>query len=311
MPSGDRLEESLKKMPLSGDFPCPRTLSVVIPAYNEEAAIVATIQRCQNALAFLGRENLEILVVDDGSTDRTGELARQQGITVQRHPTKGGYGLSLKDGIRTAKFDTIAISDADGSYPVEEIPTLLEKYAQGFDMVVGARTGKHFRGTFLKYPMRLISRWMVEFTVGQRIPDVNSGLRIFSKQECMALFNHLCNHFSFTTSLTLGYIMGSKFLASVPIPFFARVGVSKVRFSRDSLRTLQFIVHAILYYNPLKIFLLLCAVILIFAFRCFTVTLVAHLTSTFLLGLGSILPSFIIFSLGLLAELMHQIMIKD
>lgn len=286
-------------------------ISVVIPAFNEESAIVDTIENCRKVLVALSVEDFEIIIVDDGSTDRTAELAHANGARVVRHPGNGGYGLSLKDGIRAAKFDTVVITDADGTYPVDKIPDLLEEYRKGFNMVVGARTGKYYRETFYKSPMRLVLRWIVEFTAGRKIPDVNSGLRVFSRNEIVGYFNHLCNTFSFTTSVTLAYLMTGRYLKHIPIPYYKRIGSSKVRLLRDSMRTLQFIVQAALYYNPLKIFLILCGLVLSFSVLCFGISLVTHLTVTFYLGIGGILMSILIFSLGLLSELVRQIMIKD
>lgn len=114
-------------------------ISVIIPALNECNAIVDTIGRIKAALAGAQLTPYEIVVVDDGSNDGTGRLAEEAGARVLRHPHNIGYGRSLKDGIMAATYDTIVISDADGSYPLEAIPTLVERYNQGFDMVVGAR----------------------------------------------------------------------------------------------------------------------------------------------------------------------------
>ncbi len=280
-------------------------ISVVIPAFEEEEAIGAVIQELQ---AMLGATVHEVLVIDDGSPDATAALAQAAGARVIRHPHNLGYGAALKSGIKAAQYDTIVITDADGTYPTEALPELLRKYETGFDMVVGARTGTHYRESALKSPLRLILKWLVEFTTGRKIPDINGGLRVFSRQTVIPYFDRLCNTFSFTTSLTLAYMMTGKFVTYLPISYRQRIGKTKVRLLRDSLRTLQYIVQAILYYNPLKIFLLLCGAILAFFVICTVAALIWRLRSAFYLALGSVFLAVHVFCLGLLAELLKQIM---
>ncbi len=226
--------------------------SVIIPALNEEGGIAAVIDRLQ---ALSPRP--EIIVVDDGSTDKTGEIAKSKGAVVIRHPSPGGYGRSLKDGLRVATNELTAIADADGTYPVERIPELIASLEDGYDMVVGARHGKHYRGAFLKMPARIVFKWLVEFTTGRRVPDINSGLRSFRKTEVLKYEEDLCNGFSFTTTITLIYLLTGKFVRYVPIDYGARKGRSKVRIIQDSLRTLQYITEVIVTYNPLKLFVLM------------------------------------------------------
>lgn len=280
-------------------------ISVVIPAYNEEHAIDATLAQVRQALAGT---DFELIVVDDGSTDSTGERAAAAGARVITHPHNLGYGLSIKDGIRAAEFDTIAITDADGTYPTDELPKLLQEFGRGFDMVVGARTGDHYRESALKAPLRALLKWLVEFTTGRTIPDVNSGLRVFSRSEAIPYFDHLGNTFSFTTSITLAYMMTSKFVKYVPVPYRPRIGQTKVRLFRDSLRTLQYIVQAILYYNPLKMFLLICVGLSIVGAGAVFAAAIAHDRLFFYFGAGSLAMAVQVFCLGLLAELLRQIL---
>jgi glycosyltransferase involved in cell wall biosynthesis len=283
-------------------------ISLIIPAFNEEEAIVDTIQEAQRALASTDLTPAEVIIVDDGSTDKTGERASASGARVVRHPHNVGYGRSLKDGIRAAKYDTVVISDADGTYPIGAIPLLLQEYQNGFDMIVGARTGQYYHGPGIKTPLRYMLKLMVEFTAGRKVPDVNSGLRVFSKATVEPYFPHLCDTFSFTTSLTLAYMMTGKFVLHVPIAYNKRVGKTKVRLIRDALRTMQFIIEAILYYNPIKIFIL-------FSFACLLLSVVGFAASAlfgiltgFLLGVGGILLAMLVFCMGLLAVLLKQIM---
>lgn len=285
-------------------------ISVVIPALNEESSITSTIEGVRRVLEQANTGPIEIVVVDDGSIDLTGLLATQAGATVIRHLYSSGYGQALKDGIALAKYDTIVITDADGTYPPESIPALLEKYRQGYQLVVGERKGANLDETWFKKPLRFVLKLVVEFTAGARIPDVNSGLRVFSKAEVSQYFAQLCTTFSFTTSQTLAYLMTGKYVGYVPIEYLARSGSSKVRIFKDSLRTAQYIVQSILYYNPIKLFLLFCGVTLGFSILCFAVAFFAQLASAFLLGVGGVLVSFVIFSIGLLADQLRQIHLR-
>lgn len=236
------------------------TLSIIIPAYNEEKGLAVTLERLRRVAIAT-----EIIVVDDGSTDRTVEVAKQFGARVIRHPANGGYGLSLKSGIRAASHDLVAITDADGTYPVEQLPALVAKVGEGFDMAVGARHGKEYWGTFLKMPTRFLFKMLVEFSTGTHIPDINSGLRVMRKRDLVPLLPLLCDTFSFTTTLTLAYCFLHKFIAYIPITYERRLGSPKVRMVRDSLRTLQYIVESIAYFNPVKLFLFLALPLLLFA----------------------------------------------
>lgn len=286
-------------------------ISVVIPALNEEGAIASTVLNVKETLEQASLSPFEIVVVDDGSSDRTAELARESGARIVSHPHNVGYGRSLKDGIRAAQYDIIVITDADGTYPIGRIPELVREYQKGFDMVVGARTGEHYRESIIKAPLRKILKAIVEFTATRKIPDINSGLRVFSRTTVMPYFNHLCETFSFTTSMTLAYMMNGRFVRYVPIEYMERSGQTKVRLFRDSMRTMQYIVEAATYYNPLKVFAFFSFICLCLAVISLTSALIFQLVSLFALGVGAILLSLLMIGLGLLAVLLRQIMDGD
>ena len=283
-------------------------ISIVIPAYNEQDQITSTIQSVGAVLRSAGLEPFEIVVVDDGSGDATGPQVEQAGARLVTHLHNLGYGQSLKDGIIACTYDMVVITDADGTYPLSEIPALVAQYRRGFDMVVGARTGEHYRESFIKAPMRKVLKWLVEFTAGRSIPDINSGLRVFSRKTIMPYFNHLCGTFSFTTSATLAYMMTGRTVMYIDIPYHERVGTSKVRLLRDSLRTLQYIVEAITYYNPLKIFIACSALCVALGLACLPFAIIFQIATLFVFSAGCMLIAILIFALGLLAVLLKQIM---
>ena len=282
-------------------------ISVVIPAYNEAAAIAATVQQVS---AVLAGDVHEIVIIDDGSSDATAQNAGAAGARVITHAHNLGYGAALKTGIRAATHDLIVITDADGTYPNDAIPQLIGKFRGGFNMIVGARTGEHYRESIVKAPLRYLLKWLVEFTTGRRIPDVNSGLRVFSRTEALPYLELLCNTFSFTTSITLAYMMTGKFVGYVPIAYNQRIGATKVKLFRDSLRTLQYIVQAILYYNPLKMFILVSGLLFVAGSIFMLMAWRLKIMAAFYLGVGCLLMVVQVFTMGLLAELLSRIMTK-
>ncbi|MBW1988828.1 MAG: glycosyltransferase family 2 protein [Deltaproteobacteria bacterium] len=281
-------------------------ISLVIPAYNEADAIGGIVEKGLSVLESLHAGGFEVVVVDDGSTDATAEQARAHGARVVRHPANAGYGYAIKNGIAAASYEHIAIADGDGTYPMEELPRLWKKYCEGYDMVVGSRKGRFYDGSLLKRLSRFLLKLLVEFVTGQGIADINSGMRIFNKRAVAGYFPRLCNTFSFTTSLTLAYLMTGRFVSHVPISYRRRVGRSKVRLFRDTLRTLQYIVEAIMYYNPLKMFLLLSAAMVLAAGGCFAGAAVSGCLAADILGAGFVVLAVVTFSLGLLSVVVSR-----
>lgn len=227
-------------------------VSIIIPAFNEEEAIIATVERVR-AVAAQANWELEVIVVDDGSTDQTASRAQGAGATVIRNPVNGGYGLSLQRGIRAARFPYVAITDADGTYPVESLPMLYQIVEKGADMAVGARQGDAYRQSWWKHPARILFRLIAEFVAGRRIPDINSGLRVMRRATLLPYLSRTCMGFSFTTSITLILMLNGHFVDYRPISYATRVGESKIRHFRDTLRTAQIMTSIIAAHNPIKL----------------------------------------------------------
>ncbi|UPT73837.1 MAG: glycosyltransferase family 2 protein [Elusimicrobiota bacterium] len=232
------------------------TVSVVVPAYNEAEAIGQVVADLHAELLKRGVAS-EIIVVDDGSTDKTAEAVSPAHGRVIKHPTNGGYGRALLTGIEAAKHEWVLMIDADGSYPPSEILKLLD-YAPAFDLVIGAREGAHFWGTPTKAFLRWVYLRLASFVVGARVPDANSGLRLVRKSLVDQRALVRCLGYSFTTTMTLSFLMQGRFVKYLPIEFRARTGGhSKVKPFRDILRTLQLMTQVMIIYNPLKLFVTL------------------------------------------------------
>jgi glycosyltransferase involved in cell wall biosynthesis len=287
-------------------------LTVVIPALNEESAIAETIRRIGTALDADAVTH-EIIVVNDGSTDQTASIARDCGVRVIDHPAPGGYGLALKAGILNAKYDLIAITDADGTYPCDRIAELYGLVARGgFDMAIGARTGPEYRGTFLKMPARRVFLWLSEYATGRKIDDINSGLRVFRKDIVLRYLATISDGFSFTTTITLAAMLNGYFVKYIPISYGKRIGKSHVRYVRDTLRSLQIIVESILYYNPLKLFLLGSSGLMWLALIAAVGAAVSHRQPTWALGFSiltsmSVVGAVGVGAVGLAAALFRRI----
>jgi glycosyltransferase involved in cell wall biosynthesis len=271
-------------------------VTMVIPARDEERGIAVTLDALRAVEPRLGMP-LEILVVDDGSTDATRAIAEKAGARVLSHPHSGGYGRSLKTGIENARHELIAIADADGTYPIEELPVLLGQAAR-FDMVVGARTGPHYRQVLLS-PAHAAFLLLTNFVTGTWIPDPNSGLRVFRRSQVLPLLDRLPNGFSFTTTITLVLTLEGKFVHFHPIAYRARIGPSKVRYVRDAVRAAQGMLEVILRHNPLKAFLALALVP--FVAGCVVPLLSLTRTETVLGVAMSFATTLIVLALGMVA----------
>lgn len=277
-------------------------VSVVMPALDEEEGVGPAVAAVRAALTRAGIEH-EILVVDDGSTDATAAEAAKAGATVLSLPEQRGYGAALKTGIAAARHDLIAILDADCSYPAEALPELLAHSAR-YDMVVGARVGPEVQEPGIRRPAKWFLRTLASYLAGRHIPDLNSGMRVL-RRDLVERFTHvLPSGFSFTTSITLAAHCSGAMVRYEPITYRRRVGRSKIR-PYHAAQFLVLVVRAIVYFNPLRVFLPLGAVFFVGG----TVKLVydfymENVSDTAAIGL---LGGFILWSLGLLSDQIARI----
>lgn len=281
-----------------------KMLSVIIPAYNEEKGISKVIEQLKTVLERT-KQPYEIVVIDDGSTDNTAKIVDKIGnIKVVRHAQNKGYGAALKTGIKSATGDLILITDADGSYPSKDVPRLLEHVGQ-YDMVVGARTGKDVKIQLYRRPAKWFLSRLANYLSGTKIPDLNSGMRLFRKETAVKFFNILPSGFSFTTTITLAYLSNDYNIKYVPISYPKRTGKSKIKPLSDGFNFIMLIVRTITYFNPLKVFLPISIILLVIGT---VVLLYQGIVNRNIaeLSVMLILSAFMIGFLGLLADLIAR-----
>jgi glycosyltransferase involved in cell wall biosynthesis len=278
-------------------------VSVVVPAYNEAGAVADTVGKIRDAFRGSGH-SVTILVVDDGSADETAEQARRAGALVLRHPCNIGYGNAILTGVRHVHSPYVAITDADGTYPLDELPGMVnDTIERGLDMLVGARRGKPYHGSPIKRLARLGFKLLAEFACGRSIPDINSGLRVMRRKLILQFADVLCGGFSFTTTLTIITILSGGFVDYRNIDYARRIGRSHVRYLRDTLRTAQILVTTILLFNPIKLFLLASLFVLGLGFAAALLYLLAPACGGGI-AVGSlfVLASALLMGLGFLAD---------
>ncbi len=232
-------------------------VSFIVPVYNEERSIERTVSGIHAAfrLPALRSFRYEIIAVDDGSKDHSYEkISHLPGVRALHHVRNRGYGAALKTGLLSAKGEWIFITDADATYPLEDIPRLLQEI-DGFDMVVGARTGKHVHVPLMRRPAKFFLNKLARYMTGANIPDLNSGFRIFKKDLAMRFFAFFPEGFSFTTTITIASLTNNYRVKFIPINYFKREGKSSIKAFRDFFGFTQLIIRLSLYFKPLNVFL--------------------------------------------------------
>lgn len=232
-----------------------KPVDIIVPVHNEALDVVRdTIQRIHAAMAACPC-TYHVIIVNDGSKESLGldELTAQADITYVKHPINRGYGSALKTGIINGRAPWIVITDADGTYPVEDIPKLVEKMAMA-DMVVGTRTGEIREIPLLRRFPKWVLNQLASYMANQRICDLNSGLRAFTRDLAEVLWELFPPGFSFTSTITMGARLGGYRVEEIPINYHKREGSSGIKPIRDSIRFFNLILRLGLLFAPLRVF---------------------------------------------------------
>ncbi len=234
-------------------------VTIILPCYNEEGHVVAEVERIARAMDDSGY-SYELLAIDDGSTDQTlaklHEAApRFPQLEVVPMPRNGGSGVVRRIGTQRARGEIVAWTDADMTYPNERIPELvrvLEKDPM-VDQVVGARTSEQGTYKLLRVHAKWLIRKFAERLSGRRIPDLNSGMRVFRREVALPYLRLLPPGFSCVTTITLAFLSNNHEIQYVPIEYAQRAGRSKFKFVSDAYKYILQILRMIMYFNPLKV----------------------------------------------------------
>ena len=230
-------------------------LSVVIPAYNESAAIAGVVERLVQDLERQGHTSYEILVVDDGSKDGTADQVRglRPQVRVVEHPYNLGNGAAVKTGIRQARGALLVFMDADGQHDPEDIPRFVEG-CRRFDMVVGAR-GRGSQAGWHRWVANALYNYLASYVTGRPVEDLTSGFRAIKRDLARRYLGLLPNGFSYPTTITLSLMRAGFSVLYIPIQAPRRQGKSKIKLFSDGTKFLLVIMKICMLFSPLKIFL--------------------------------------------------------
>jgi glycosyltransferase involved in cell wall biosynthesis len=276
-------------------------LSIIVPAKNEARTIAKVVSEARKIYV-----NAEIIVVDDGSSDETAQLATNAGAQVICHPISLGNGAAVKTGVRAAKGDVLILMDGDGQHSATEIPQLLDMLERGYAMSVGARksgshanAGRLFANGFYSGLASLIS--------GHRILDLTSGFRAVRASQFKQFLYLLPNGFSYPTTITMAFLRSGYPVGFAPITASKRIGKSHIRPIRDGIRFLAIIFKIATLYSPLKVFLPVSAAFFVtgLGYYAYTYTTMGRFTNMSLLVFSA---SVIVFLIGLISEQITALM---
>jgi len=279
-------------------------ISIILPAKNESGAIGTTV----SAICSQHPE-AEVIVVNDGSTDNTAEIAASAGAKVVSHPYSKGNGSAIKTGTRSATGDVLVFMDADGQHDPADIPRLLKKLEEGHDMVVGARQ-KGSQASVGRGLANSLYNKLASYMTGHKIEDLTSGFRAVRAGKFREFLYLLPNGFSYPTTSTMAFFRAGYSVAYVPIHAAQRIGKSHIRLLKDGMRFLLIIFKIGTLYSPLKLFAPLAVILFVLAtlWYGYTFTTIGRFTNmSALLYTGSVM----VFLMGLISEQITALMYKD
>jgi len=281
-------------------------ISIVIPARDEEQGLTLLLPELTALYP-----DAEIIVVNDGSTDNTRQVCQDAGVSVINHPYPKGNGAAIKSGAREACGDYIVFMDADGQHAAAQVGNLLAKISEGFDLVVGARSGRRAQASVARWSANAFYNRFASWMVGHRIDDLTSGFRCVDRRKFMTFLYMLPNGFSYPTTSTMAFFRAGYSVGFTPITTSRRLGKSHINVMRDGVRFLLIIFKVGTLYSPLKVY---------FPLAVFTAGLgllnygLTVINTGFRFTNGTallILTGAIMFLIGLLSEQLTNLQFKD
>lgn len=226
-------------------------VTILIPAYNEAQAIGGVIKSVQKVMDPL-EQTCEILVIDDCSTDETARLAADAGARVIRHDTNQGSGAARRTGIRQARGEIIVMLDGDGTYEASTIAEML-RWLPEYDQVNGARTSEQGTLPLLRRPAKWFIRNLAIYLSGQKIPDLNTGLKAFKRSIMLRYLWMLPDGFSCVTTMTLAFLTNGYRVKYIATPYYKRIGQSKFHPVKDTVRYFTTVVRMCAFFKPMRV----------------------------------------------------------
>ena len=223
-------------------------ISVILPVFNEAENLGPLLDQ----LDSLKLADVEVIVVDDGSTDGTSEVAAKKGVRLVRHPYNIGNGAAVKSGIRAAKGKWLVFMDGDGQHRPEDLPALLAE-TNDYHMVVGAR-GKGSKLRFHRYVANLLYNAFASYVTKFKVKDLTSGFRVVRRRDAQRFIHMLPNTFSYPSTLTLAFLRSGLTVKYVPIQTLYRSGQSKISLISDGIRFLLIITKIATLFSPFRVF---------------------------------------------------------
>jgi glycosyltransferase involved in cell wall biosynthesis len=279
-------------------------ISIVLPAKNEAGAIFTTIKGIVQVVP-----TAEVIVVNDGSTDNTAQLAQSAGAKVINHPYSKGNGAAIKTGARAASGEVIVFMDADGQHDPQDITRLLEKINEGYDLVVGARQ-KGSQASIGRGIANKLYNGLATYMTEHTVEDLTSGFRAVRTDKFQEFLYLLPNGFSYPTTSTMAFFRAGYSVIYIPIHASQRIGKSHINPVKDGVRFFLIIFKIATLFSPLKMFLPFSVVLFLMGTGWYGYTLYEYSRFTnmsALLFTGSIM----IFLMGLISEQVTALMYKD
>ncbi|HXD83630.1 MAG TPA: glycosyltransferase family 2 protein [Rudaea sp.] len=278
-------------------------ISIVLPAKNEATALESLLPRLHAA-----QPGVEILVVDDGSTDATAQVCADRAATVLRQPYSMGNGAAIKRGARAARGDILVFMDGDGQHDPADIARLVAKIDEGFDMAVGARDWSGQAGVG-RGAANALYNWLASRMTGHRVADLTSGFRAVRADKFREFLHLLPNGFSYPTTSTMAFFRSAYAVAYVPIKAAQRIGKSHIKPLRDGLRFLLIIFKIATLYSPLKLFVPASVIFFLIGLGHYLYTFITmhRLTNMSVLLFSA---SVIVFLIGLISEQITALMYR-
>ena len=277
-------------------------VSIVLPVYNEKGHLRDEIDRIRAAMDA-SSYSYEMIVVDDGSNDGSGEALREiEGIRLIQFVTNRGSGSARKYGTRAARGRVVVWTDVDMTYPNDLIPELVAEL-DGYDQVVGARTSEQGTHKFFRVPAKLFIRKLASYLVQTPIPDLNSGMRAFRRDVALQYVSQLPPGFSCVTTITLTFLAHGYTVKYWPIEYAERAGKSKFHWRRDTSRYLLQVLRMVLSFNPLRIFLPVGLLLSVLGLGKLGYDIVEHDWKVAINTILILFAAFQVFTVGMLADL--------